>query len=62
MAKKNTPVITHVCGQCANVREVTKFNTLTVKEGKPTLGECPFVTNRKVLLSEIACGRFRIKI
>jgi heterodisulfide reductase subunit A-like polyferredoxin len=28
----------HVCGECKRCTPVTKFNTLTVKDRKPTLG------------------------
>ena len=48
----------HYCKECAHLAIVTEFHTLSV-EGKPTLGLCPFVTNRKVLLSEDACPKFK---
>ena len=49
----------HLCGECANQEEVWKFNTLTVKDGKPTLGKYPFIDGRCILLSEKACFRFK---
>lgn len=49
------PVVTHKCGECANVTLVTIFHTLSIK-GEPTMGECPYWTQSKcVLLSQKAC-------
>ena len=48
----------HVCGECAKCEPIYKHHTLTVKDRKPTLGKCPEVKNRCVLLSEIACRYF----
>lgn len=49
----------HRCGECAEVTEVMRFHTLSVK-GEPTLGECPNWTKSKcVLLSQQACKQFK---
>jgi len=59
--KKETPIWEgHHCRDCAKVEIVTKFNTLSLK-GEPTLGRCPHVTNRSVLLSEDACKNYQTK-
>ena len=47
----------HSCGECARCVPVMRFHTLSIV-GKPTLGECPLVRNRCVLLSESACDSF----
>lgn len=49
----------HVCGECKRCTPVTKFNTLTVKDRKPTLGRCPESTC-SVLLSQRACPKFEL--
>ena len=46
----------HLCGECKRCTPVTKFNTLTVKDRKPTLGRCPESTC-SVLLSQRACAK-----
>ena len=50
-----------LCGECASVVPVTTFHTLTVYGRNPTLGRCPYVKNRCVLLSETGCDRFVAK-
>ena len=49
----------HVCGECKRCTPVTKFNTLTVKDRKPTLGRCPESTC-SVLLSQRACAKIEL--
>lgn len=49
------------CGDCVHVIPVTDFHTLTVHGRKPTLGTCPYMERRKVLLSERGCERLKIK-
>jgi len=49
-----------VCGDCVWCSPIMKFHTLTVKDRKPTLGNCPFMERRRVLLSERGCGKFTI--
>lgn len=53
----------HRCGDCRHVVPVYRHNTLTVKDKKPTLGECPFWTSsRSVLLSQFSpCEHFESK-
>ena len=59
---KKTAEAQHVCRECANVTEVTAFNTLTVYGRQPTLGTCPYwKSSRCVLLSQKACGQFKNK-
>lgn len=48
------------CGECRQVRICHKFHTLSVFH-KPTLGRCPLVANRCVLLSGDACKDFKPK-
>jgi len=50
------------CGECVHCKPVSAFHTLTVKDRKPTLGVCPFVERRKVLLSEKGCREFTLRI
>ena len=47
-----------LCGECVNCTPIWLHHTLTVKDRKPTMGECPYVTNRKVLLSEKGCFKW----
>lgn len=47
----------HTCGECKRCTPVTKFDTLTVKDRKPTLGRCPESTC-SVLLSQRACPKY----
>lgn len=49
----------HVCGECKRCTPVTKFNTLTVKDRKPTLGLCP-EEEFCVLLSQRACPKIEL--
>lgn len=50
------------CNDCAECEPYMKWETLTVKDRKPTMGICPHITNRKVLLSERACKEhFKLK-
>ena len=49
----------HVCGECKRCTPITKFNTLTVKDRKPTLGRCPESTC-SVLLSQRACPKIEL--
>ena len=49
----------HTCGECKRCTPVTKFNTLTVKDRKPTLGRCPEQTCC-VLLSQRACQKIEL--
>ena len=51
--------LNHVCGECKRCTPVTKFNTLTVKDRKPTLGRCPESTC-SVLLSQRACVKIEL--
>ena len=44
-----------LCGECAECTPYMAFHTLTVHGRKPTMGICPYVTGRKVLLSEKGC-------
>ena len=47
----------HVCRECVNVVEVTRFHTLDVHERKPTMGRCPYYCDGQVslLLSLLNC-------
>lgn len=56
MAKKKVEE-KHLCGQCAHIELVTKFHTLSI-EGKPTMGKCKYMPNRRVLLSEKSCPHY----
>lgn len=59
MKKRNIKPAVGRCGDCANAVPVTEFHTLALS-GAPTLASCPFVTNRRVLLTEgCPVGRFR---
>ena len=49
----------HVCGECKRCTPVTTFNTLTVKDRKPTLGRCP-ESACSVLLSQRACAKIEL--
>ena len=49
----------HLCGECKRCTPVTKFNTLTVKDRKPTLGRCP-EEGFCVLLSQRACPKIEL--
>ena len=49
----------HVCGECKRCTPGMKFNTLTVKDRKPTLGRCPESTC-SVLLSQRACPKIEL--
>lgn len=62
MAKKKVEDVIHVCRECAHVTEVTRFETLSVHERRPTLGTCPYWTqSRSVLLSQKSCRHFKNK-
>jgi len=53
--------LNHVCGECALCEPYMKWETLTVKDRKPTMGTCPH-KEFKVLLSERACKEhFKLK-
>ncbi len=56
---KDKEYLKHVCGECKRCTPVTKFNTLTVKDRKPTLGRCPESTC-SVLLSQRACPKIEL--
>lgn len=60
MAKKKIFQSEFTCGQCQYVVAKTEQWTLSLK-GKPMVGRCPLVTNRSVLLSEMACASFKMK-
>ena len=60
MARKVVRTQVFTCGECRSCTPVTTFFTLSV-EGKPTLGKCPHVADRKVLLSEKSCSNFKSK-
>lgn len=47
----------YICRDCAHVRIVTRFFTLSL-EGKPLLGECPY-EEYCVLLSQKSCNHFK---
>ena len=49
------------CGDCSWCSPVTRFHTLTVKDRKPTLGNCPFMERRRVLLSEKGCIEYKLR-
>ena len=53
--KKKQKKETHLCGECANAKRVYEFHTLSVHGQQPTLADCPFMKNRRVILSELAC-------
>ena len=57
----NNDYLNHVCGECENCEPYMRWETLTVQDRKPTMGVCPHVKDRKVLLSEQACKKFGIK-
>lgn len=57
MEKKRTTTEVHHCGECQYAVPVLRFHTLSIK-GEPTMAECPYVNDRCVLLSEMACDRF----
>ena len=49
------------CRDCAHVVPVTDFHTLSVK-GLPTLGRCPYYSDRYcVLLSQVRCSHYKEK-
>ena len=48
-----------LCGECAMCEPYYKQSTLTVYGGEPTLGKCPEITDRKVLLSEKGCRKWK---
>lgn len=56
---KDKEYLKHTCGECKRCTPVTKFNTLTVKDRKPTLGRCPESTC-SVLLSQRACPKIEL--
>ena len=62
MAKKKEEVVKRrfTCGECVHCKPVGEFHTPTVKDGKPTLGDCPFMERRRVLLSEDSCKHFKL--
>lgn len=47
-----------LCGECEHCTPYMAFHTLTVHGKKPTMGTCPYVLNRKVLLSEKGCQQW----
>ena len=47
-----------LCGECERCEPVWLQHTLTVYGKRPTLGTCPLVTDRKVLLSEKGCSEW----
>jgi len=51
MKKKKTKTDVGYCGECFHAVHVTDFHTLALN-GAPTLARCPFVRNRRVLLTE----------
>ena len=60
MRRKAEEQARHYCRECIHARPVHDFHTLTVHDRQPTLAECPYITDRKVLLSEKACqGHFK---
>ena len=60
MKKKPADTLLAVhCRDCRLCRIVTDNPNAFSTEGKPLLGECPHVTNRRVLLSETACPRYQ---
>lgn len=71
MAKKSTkstirdddkPWEGRCCRECEHCNPYWRFETLTVRDRQPTMGVCPYIENRKVLLSEKACKEhFRLK-
>jgi len=56
---KDKEYLNHTCGECKRCTPVTKFNTLTVKDRKPTLGRCHEHT-ACVLLSQRACAKIEL--
>lgn len=63
-AKRTSKVVSkevHYCKECAFCEVETKFETLSLK-GEPTLGRCPYYTNKRfcVLLSQSACNKFKL--
>lgn len=58
--QNTSPRLIFHCGECALCEPVTKFHTLSVT-GKPTLGKCPYIKDRCVLLSEQSCGYYKPK-
>ena len=53
-----TPKVINYCGTCKNCTPYYAQHTLTVKDKKPTMGKCPKIANRFVLLSERACSDY----
>ena len=51
----------HYCKECDHCREVWKPHKLLSLKGEPTLGDCPFVKGRRVLLTERSCVNFKPK-
>lgn len=47
-----------LCGECVNCTPIWLHHTLTVHGRRPTMGDCPFMPNRKVLLSERGCMKW----
>lgn len=63
MAKKQTEEVRHKCGECAHCTYVKDHWTLSVDGKRPTLGRCPFwKKSRSVLLSQKACGNFKMRM
>ena len=58
--KENTEYLNHCCRECRLCQPVMDFNTLTVKDKKPTLGRCPR-EEYCVLLSQRACKNYNKK-
>ena len=57
--RKKVERVVGVCGACRHCRPVyAPFHLLSL-DGKPTLGECPYMERRKVLLSEHGCKNFK---
>ncbi len=60
VVRSSGPVSVHRCGECAHVRVMMEFRTLSVK-GEPTLGRCPYYEGGRycVLLSQRSCEHFK---
>ena len=59
--KKEEVCRVRTCGECVHCIPYMKFNTLTVKGRRPTMGTCPY-REFKVLLSEDACDKFKERL
>lgn len=54
MKRKREEKEMHTCGECRHAKPVYRFHTLSIG-GRPTLADCEYVRERRVLLSEKAC-------